>query len=321
MWQRLPVCFELVSPLHIGFLPNDAGTVVSPTRLYVPGKALWGAVTAALTPRVLPSPTPGDFKKVADQIRAQIVFSYLYLSDGKSLYAPSYKKGELHWGEMPDRDFRAAFLESRMSTQIGCTGAAEDGGLHEVELVRCRTGSAGQELGPVYLCGMAWLEEGAEIAGASVLLRNGTPTLDAGTGALPLFDGLTLGGERNYGCGRVKPAPIPTPVRGRLDKLWPRKPQARFSMTGPLPGHAHYRRDVPFQGALEIVAGREYSDQGTRSFQSPGVKIRNAGYFFAPGTIILDTQIQFEFDSFGQFTITKEAADRSASDSAALTTR
>jgi hypothetical protein len=90
MWIRVPVCFELLSPMHIGFLPNAAGTVVAATRPYVPGKNLWGAVTSSLTERMYKFPRSDNFVSVGTELRKSVVFSYFYLSDGERIFVPSY---------------------------------------------------------------------------------------------------------------------------------------------------------------------------------------------------------------------------------------
>ena len=96
MWERVPVCLELISPLHIGFLPNAAGTVIAPTRPYVPGKNLWGAVTASVASRLRHDPTPADFAHLGTDIRENCAFSYCYLSDGQDVFVAD--SGRCEWG-------------------------------------------------------------------------------------------------------------------------------------------------------------------------------------------------------------------------------
>lgn len=255
-WQRLPLCFELLSPLHIGFLPNQPGTVVARTRCYVPGKNLWGAVTASITPRLHPHPTAGNYREVGELIREQIVFSYFYLSDGVQLFTPDYTENGLVWGNLTDRAFRARFIGSRVSTAIGKAGGAEDASLHEIEFVRHRIGSPGASSQKVLLMGVVWVREDASIDHQMPHLED---VLREGD--------LVLGGERNYGFGRLRLLLCEEAPTINLSGRWPGDPDAamRVVVGRPLPCHAPYRRDQSFRGDVEIVAGREYPHDGAEA--------------------------------------------------------
>ncbi|MBI4492158.1 MAG: hypothetical protein HY690_05135 [Chloroflexi bacterium] len=277
-WRRVRLCFELLSPLHIGFLPNQPGTVVARTRCYVPGKNLWGAVTASITPRLHPNPTAGNYRDVGEVIREQVVFSYFYLSDGAQLFTPDYTENGLVWGNLPDRAFRARFIGSRVSTAIGETGGAEDASLHEIEFVRHRLGSPGQSSQKVLLMGVVWIRQDAGVAHQALRLEDVLSEAD-----------IVLGGERNYGFGRVRRVPPQEVFTVGVSDWWPENPAAAIPVDGerPLLGHAPYRQDRLFRGEIEIVAGREYRRKGVGAeFQGPGIEITNAGYCFVPGTCL-----------------------------------
>lgn len=298
-WQRLPLCFELLSPLHIGFLPNRPGTVVASTRCYVPGKNLWGAVTASVTPWLYPNPTGADFREVGESVREQITFSYFYLSDGNQLFTPDYATNGLTWGNLSDRVFRARFVCSQVSTKIGEAGGAEDASLHEIEFVRHRIGSPGRLNQPVLLMGFVWIRQGATLAQGALELRDGSVFLND----TDIFREIVLGGERNYGFGRLRRTSVPDQLRATLSGLWPEKLEAEATIHGerPLLAHTPYRQDQIFRGEIEIVAGREYrrSKQST-SFRDPGEEIVNAGLFFVPGTRLADNAGQLRMDSWGR---------------------
>lgn len=290
-WRCLPLCFELLSPLHIGFLPNQPGTVVARTRCYVPGKNLWGAVTASITPRLYRLPTAGDYRDVGKSIREQVVFSYFYLSDGAQPLAPNYTENGLVWGNLTDRAFRARFIGSRVSTAIGAAGGAEDASLHEIEFVRDRIGSPGEPSERVLLLGMAWIREDAS-ARSAFQLEDVLRETD-----------LVLGGERNYGFGRVRlVSGVDSPQLGVSD-WWPENPEVAIALDGrrPLIGHALYRQDLMFRGEIEIVAGREYAlNGGGAEFRGPGIQINNTGYCFAPGTRLEGGEIVARLDPWGR---------------------
>ncbi len=298
-WHRLPLCFELLSPLHIGFLPNRPGTVVASTRCYVPGKNLWGAVTASVTSRLYPNPTAAHFHEIGESICEQVAFSYFYLSDGEQLFTPDYATNGLTWGNLSDRSFRARFVWSQVSTKIGEAGGAEDASLHEIEFVRHRIGSPGRPYQSVLFIGTVWIRQGATLAQNALQPREGSVFLDDAD----IFREIVLGGERNYGFGRLRRASVPDQVSVTVSDLWPDEPDTEVTMDGgrPLLAHAPYRQDQIFRGDIEIVAGREYrrSRQGA-SFQGSGEEIENAGLFFVPGTRLADNSFQLRIDSWGR---------------------
>jgi hypothetical protein len=298
MWIRVPVCFELLSPMHIGFLPNAAGTVVAATRPYVPGKNLWGAVTSSLTERMYKFPRSDNFVSVGTELRKSVVFSYFYLSDGERIFVPSYECGELKWGDRDDSDFRNTFLDSRMSTQIAEKGGAQDGSLHEIEFIRPRLGSPTTGIKRTLLCGVVWVAQSDTVANARLEVEDAAPILlDASK--LPLLVGLTIGGERNYGFGRVRRIPISKELERQLEAIWPSE-FSRFSLKGPLLGHSAFSQNIPFKGAVEIVASREYPQDGKNSYELPGKIVSSAGYFFTPGTVVVSINVSASLDPIGR---------------------
>lgn len=308
MWHRVPLCFELLSPVHIGFLPNVSGTVVAPGRFYVPGRNVWGAVTASLTPRLFDTPRPADFAVVGDCLKRGVRFSYFYLSDGVKVYSPSFRDGDLTWSDLSDSEFRTMFADSRLSTQLGTDGTAEDGGLHEIEYIRRRIGSPESGVKPVYLCGVLWFDDSCEIAGRSLLVSGGDLFLharDPHEAELHLLEGLVVGGERNYGFGRIGTGTtaMPDSTRLMLEEWWPADPEMAWPISRPLLSHMGYDANLAFRGDLEIIASREYPAQMQQSYAAPGRAIVNSGYYFAPGTWLPEGQHRASLDEFGRLSL------------------
>jgi hypothetical protein len=306
MWRRIPLCFELLSPLHIGFLPNVAGTLVAPSRLYVPGKNFWGAVTASLTPRLFPTPKPADFERVGSELKHAFRFSYFYLSDGFEVFLPSFENGELTWSTVPDSDFRASFTGSRLSTQVGAKGTAEDAGLHEIEFIKHRLGKPASMGTSSFLCGVFWLKDDCIVADRNVVVSASDLQLLGRRQTEPsvsLLADLSIGGERNYGFGRIRPAALTPGIQCKIEQCLPSDPDVSRPISGPLLGHTTYDSDVSFRGSIEILAAREYAPRQQRSYIAPGQAIENAGYCFAPGTVLL-TQRSASLDAFGRMRLT-----------------
>ncbi len=168
-WQVYKVCFRLLTPLHIG--ASKVGNLQR-TRPYLPGKALWGALTARLT-RDVPS-FGGDYAKVGQQVNEQLALSYFYpaVSDQVTLWP---------WDESGEFDWR--YLGSYAGTALDYNqNSAQAGTLHETEYIApiTRDGKIVHLVGYLFArhdCTLRWQE------------------------ALPR---LQLGGERTYGWGRVQ---------------------------------------------------------------------------------------------------------------------
>ncbi len=304
IWQRLVIAFELLSPLHIGFLPNRPGTVVSRTRCYVPGKNIWGAAVSAITPRLYHENLTGQaFRQVGSDIYDGIVFSYFYLSDGENIFTPEYSDGGLTWGGKSDRDFRSQFFGAYVSTElIKDSGKAAQGTLHEIEFIRNRTGKPSSQSQPVILVGTIWIRENTVLADKDLDIRDGSVFVNG----QDIFDELVIGGERNYGFGRVRRVlAVNATLDSKIKELWPQdNPQTEIPLTKrPLLAHFRYQPDIPFKGDIEILAGREYQAEGATAFVGAGVHISQNGYYFTPGTRldIGDKLILGSIDSWGRF--------------------
>lgn len=300
-YQRVCLCFELLSPVYIGYLPNRPGTVTARTRCYVPGKNLWAASTAGVTRYLHPSPDARKFEEVGETIRARIVFSYFYLSDGREMFTPDYRPEGLFWGNLGDRDFRFRFTASQLSTAIGRDGAARDRTLHEIEFIHDLSGSPGTPPERVLLAGNVWLRENESKGDTALTIQHGSLFLRG----RDIFGEIFIGGEQNYGFGHLRRIAVPTPCEKRLRELWPESPQApvpTFPERGVL-GHVPYLQDQLFRGDIEIVSGREYPrDGGAAAFQQPGGKVVDAAFFFAPGTRLTGFSDPLRMDCWGRLT-------------------
>jgi hypothetical protein len=272
---------------------------VAQTRCYVPGKNLWGAVTATVTPWLYPTPKAGKFRDVGAAIREQMVFSYFYLSDGQQLFTPDYGENGLQWGKLKDRLFRSKYIGSQVSSAIGEAGGAEQGSLHEIGFVRHCVGSPGKDSRKVLLTGAVWVRKDASIAQSSLAVRDGSVFLNE----VDVFQKIVVGGERNYGFGRLRRIPISRQLEPVLINLWPDNPEeVCIDKYCCLSAHAPYRKDLIFKGEIEILAGREYlSNIDSESFRGAGKSITNAGYYFAPGTRLYGDRMAMRMDCIGRF--------------------
>ena len=112
-WSLFRWVWRLEAPLFVGMSP--AG-VLNRCRLYVPARALWGAVTAE-TARLKSGEGFPNYKDVGDEVKRSCRFTYLFPAekrDGRFLaWLPKFEKEKgLRWclqnsdKSLSDRDFR-----------------------------------------------------------------------------------------------------------------------------------------------------------------------------------------------------------------------
>ncbi|MBX5452565.1 MAG: hypothetical protein K6U10_01355 [Acidobacteriia bacterium] len=192
-WLLYRWVWQLEAPLSIGMPP--AGTL-NRCRLYVPARAVWGAMTAELARN-----DSNDFPKyteLGEKLRKQARLTYLFpagLSEDRFVpWLPIFKRGNgLVWqretrGCMPDRVFRSWLLDTRPGTAIDPTAdAAAEGSLRETECIGpFWRPAANEQPSPVGLVGYVFCRS-EEIARE-----------------ISKIDLLFLGGDTRYGLGRVR---------------------------------------------------------------------------------------------------------------------
>lgn len=192
-WAMYRWAWRLCSPLHIGAMP--AGSL-NRTRLYIPARNVWAALTAEIARRESAASFP-KYQVIGQQLQEHARFSYLFPAEqvnGRWLaWLPRYEERGLRWcredGQdgISDRAFRKRLLDTHPGTAIAPgTGAAEDGTLRETESVHFRW--RGQSACSVAFVGYVFLHQN--------LARNIMNTLRQ-------IKELYIGGETRYGFGRL----------------------------------------------------------------------------------------------------------------------
>ena len=251
-WRVYQVDLQLKTPLHVG-----AATVgnIMRCRPYVPGKAIWGAVTATAT--MLGSQSgahvgKNEFEFVGSMLKDWFRFGYFFPRehDGEPIIAR----------ERSDAfDFR--FLETYSSTAMdGDSGSAEENSLHEVEALRPVTRGTGNA---VWLQGHIWVNADhcfPRCSDDDVTFSANWNGSDINLDGLSLRDIIAsaqLGGRRGYGYGRVG---FP-----RM-RLVSHQPGVQFdgeivSLDSGSPAWAHVLAESPLvllRGQAEPLVGREW---------------------------------------------------------------
>lgn len=196
-WTVLQWVWRLDSPLFIGMPPAGA---LNRCRLYLPARAMHGAVTSELArlngEEKAKFPDYGKFgKEVGENCR----FTYLFPAEkqgGRFLtWTPKFEasKGRRWYCQggresLSDRDFRRRLLDSRPGTAIAPeSDSASEGSLRETECINpwWRDSSGKGETGSTLLLGYVFLRNNG--------FRRQLDTIET----------LFVGGDTRYGLGKI----------------------------------------------------------------------------------------------------------------------
>lgn len=194
------IILKLLSPLHIG---KQKYRNLMTTREYVPGRTLWGALTARIT-RGYFGTTSEEYEKIGSFLIENFRFGYLWPAIKEEnqifeVYFPweSDKIEEdqgLKYKFISADKFDYLFKAGYMS-QAGdyTTKSSDEGELHEVEFISPKT-RYNQD---VYLVGDMWIKEAVGNIPSKIKAFGKTINL------CRVFDSIQLGGEKGYGWGRI----------------------------------------------------------------------------------------------------------------------
>ena len=292
MWKKVDIVFKLKSPLHIGYVPFK-GSVVSPTRYYVLGRNLWGAITKRVTEYLCEKPKADDYKKIGRQVMENFIFSYFYLYDGRTIYFPRYTDEGLKYGnnkeEITKSEFERRFIGSLISTAIDSNGTAKDESLHEIEFINIRFKDENGDLKDVKIAGCVWIKEDAKIEDKKVIINGEGIFIEN----FNIIRELILGGESKYGFGHVLLDPITRVDSPNLAPFkWKNPEKIEIKSNEPIVTHLKYGKNINFKGDIELLAGRGYFDpkNPVKASDNPGKVILKPEYYLSPGTKILHNQ-------------------------------
>ncbi len=195
-WTAYRWIWRLEAPLFVGMPPAGA---LSRCRLYLPARAMHGAVTSELArlngEEKSKFPDYGKFgKEVGDNCR----FTYLFPAEKRGeeflAWKPKFESGGgLKWyshseESLSDRDFRRRLLDSRPGTAIAPeSDSASEGTLRETECIN-----------PWWRDSNCQGETNAMLILGYVFLRN-----NGFRRQLDNIDTLFVGGDTRYGLGKI----------------------------------------------------------------------------------------------------------------------
>ena len=293
-WLLCRWTWLLESPVYVGMPP--AGSV-NRCRLYVPARAVWGAVTAEIARATAGGGVP-EYEKVGEELRQNLRFTYLFPAERSCkewhAWLPRFVQGKgLVWQRedatdkpLSDREFRMRLLSTRPSTAIEpSSGTAAEGSLRKTECMNTWWREH-EDLpsGPVGLVGYVFVNSNLRKE-----LREGLEQLEF----------ITVGGDTRYGLGWLRRVPTmeikeATEVFGckvYFDKSDPEVETERVLAHADLNG----RGALGLQGALELLRGWDYGKSGHWRTEIP---------LWVPGSASEATSV-WRIDASGHWSLSK----------------
>lgn len=296
-WKAYRLVYRAMSPVHIGW--HTLG-YIKLTRHYIPGKSMWGAMTANLT-RTYGVRGVNDYAVFGDLLKTDILASYFFPAiDADNPLQPHYTDQGIIYGNVRSghtkEEFERLFIGSFGQTAImPQSNTAEDESLHESEYISPGIKENG-EYKPVLFVGYLFIKEGASLNGKKIAWDEGEIPL------YPAIREIFIGGDIKYGWGRLKLSNNPgkeghhTKVFG-YDFQCPDKPvngsspSLKIPANSSLPGHLAIDSDLATRGDIEPLLGREWStDKNGKKGFGAGQKISPATVCWIPGSVLMETR-------------------------------
>lgn len=268
-WRRYRLSWRLASPLHIGY--RTIGTIAR-TRLWVPGRNVWGALIDTLARAKGAAMNTRIFGDVQTDINDAVRFEAWFLGNNPELaWMPQYSETGLRYGYLPKHDMQRLVLGASVSTAIDHgPGIAEEGMLFETEYIAPATVHAADGIAKginLWLVGHLWLKSGRE------------DRLLAAHGLVPALQAIRMGGEQKSGYGRL--------VDGTVKEV---EVDGRYTMeadgTLTIPAHTPFPLLVASKGVhaergqVEPILGRFTKDSGKH-----GASLERVEFCWLPGSV------------------------------------
>lgn len=313
-------CFEIrfkaKSPIFIG--SRKIG-FIQQTRRYIPGKTMWGALTANASRKLIDEGVkynPKVYDEVGKCIAGYVKNTYFFLEitdkENGSIqhtFNPSFTKEGLKYGQYSERKFESTFISSFVSTAtVGSRNSAMDESLHETEYIlnkiNCKTGAK-----QVYWKGYLFVKGGFS---GKCSVKNSEEFEEIELGyeetSIKLFEALKkihVGGDLRYGFGALelcennvknieKSSVFDWCLENSGDRLIFNKNNGNKEK--PIFGHLllDTKKPIRYRGELEPLVGRVYDNK--KGF---GRRLNSNGVAFVPGTCFEDKINKIELSSFG----------------------
>jgi len=307
-WKCHLAIFKAKSPIHIGY--KQIGNLKT-TRYYITGRAMWGTITANLTRALFSNPKPEDYQTIGNFVKEHIRTMYFYPAikknevknpqewseyevDDHLVFLPEYTENGIKFGSVSKEEFEQMFIGSFVSTALEAqTKTAEEGSLHEFEFIRNKV-TTDKSTADVYWLGYIFANANAR----DILDNTGKKLADVDYKDVDIsftndektvlfsnvLNTLFVGGERNYGLGRLKLVSlVSNPENQRLFgkfevELNGDKPMLKMDTALAHVNLDDVKLERGFLGEIEPVVGLEWSEKGA------GQKVSDALICAVPGS-------------------------------------
>jgi len=292
--------FKAESPIFIG--SRKIG-IIQQTRRYIPGKTLWGAITASVTRKLIDAGAKYSsalYRDVGKCIEDCVKTTYFYpMTGSKDILIPRFIGGGLKYNKIPENEFESTFIKSFVSTAtVGNRGAAKDESLHETEyVVNMIKSDDGCE--QVYWTGYLFIRS-CDTGRHS--LNNHSDFENIGVKcdnhSVKLIDALKqlyVGGDTRYGFGRL--ALVSSDISKDAFGFKINSNSLKFNIDADKPIFSHLKLNnndkKVYMGDIEPLVSRVYGKKGF------GRDIVSYGIAFTPGTCFRKGISDIKIKSFG----------------------
>ncbi len=304
MWECYTLIYEAKAPIHIGV--RTLG-IVNRTRYYILGRNFWGATTAMLARRIMKNYDSKIYEKAGEFVRKNIIFTHFYLYDNQNdILCPQYEE-RLKYGSLSEGQFESRFISSYVSTALEKSfKSAEDESLHEIEFIKPHYKRDG-EIESTKFFGHIFINENPEFPeNIKEELENELEKYASWEKLRELASELWVGGERNYGMGRIQllreSEEKNNPTLFKKYEIDLNNLRIKFNNKSILAlSHVEFdSRFTSIKGDIEPLLGREWE----QNKMGTGHKISEAGIYLTPGTEFeKEKDIEMKIDDFGVWRI------------------
>ena len=274
------ITYKARSPIHIGY--RSIG-ILKTTRYYITGKAVWGALTAVMTRYLMNAPASKEYKKIGEFVKENIRATYFFPKVNNVIYYPVYQNEEVRYSDFSKNAFEKTFIHSFVSTALDKRKTADENTLHETEFIKNKVHIKGDIL-DVRWSGYISVNEGAkegleiEIEENDFIIK-GNKVMKASE----IFKEIQVGGERNYGFGRLDLDGTLEKIDNDNGRIFDCELDGDKIRSNIALGHVQYK-DVTYTGEVEPLVGRDWGEKGSGRKSPFNVDGSTDCIFFAPGT-------------------------------------
>ncbi len=296
-WHIYKAVYQAETPIHLGDTPFG---FIQPTRYFIPGWTLWGAITAKLTRTFFSKADGKQYQSIGKSVCNSLKTSYGYLMSDDKICYPNYQNNRLQFGSYTRAEYESRFIQSLGKTAIAPQHmAAKTGALHELEYIATKDL---ESMKPVQWLIYYYIQENFGFSTISEEFHNLSSGIDKKL--LKALRDIFVGGELGYGFGKIKMVSEPEHVKKADSDFL--QPIDIVPKRGLLRAHLRVKRDQIPEGVGHIdVVQRRWWENDSEKLHGAGQKVE-ATYFAAPGSEIDLQGKYFTLGSYGVWEL-KEA--------------